>query len=163
SGNFLFEHLRAGRYKVIAQSSAGKTTSQEVVLADGQRLDGVLLQMVSGALLSGTVSGLPAGRLSGVRIIASAESYNDSTVTDDSGKFTLHDVPSGVVRFNANTSFLSRRSTAKTVEIPDGATEFSVEIAFEGASRLSGRVTRGPTPISGLFVNANPVNGGSPG
>jgi large repetitive protein len=158
SGNFLFEHLQAGRFKVIAQSNDGKTISQEVVLSDGQRLTGVLLQMASGALLQGTVSGLPTGRLGGIRVSASAPNYNDNTTTDDSGKYSLANVPSGVVRLNANTSFLSGRSTSQSVEIPPGAPEFTADIVFQGASRLSGRVVRGDTPLSGVYVNANPIS-----
>src|SRR5262249_34062866 len=42
SGNFLFEHLQAGRFKVIAQSNDGKTISQEVVLSDRQAMAGRL-------------------------------------------------------------------------------------------------------------------------
>ena len=62
SGNFLFEHLKAGRYRVTARSNAGSSTPKEVVLAESQRMDGVLLEMASGALVRGTVSGLPAER-----------------------------------------------------------------------------------------------------
>jgi protocatechuate 3,4-dioxygenase beta subunit len=157
SGNFLFEHLQAGRYKLTAQSNTGKTTSREVAVADGQRADGVLLQMATGTLVNGTVSGLPAGRLGGVRINANGSNYADSTTTDDTGKFTLRDVPSGAIRFNATTGALAGRSTAVSVEIPDGSPQFPVEIVFQGASRLAGRVTRGETPLSGLFVNAFPT------
>ena len=157
SGNFVFEHLQAGRYKLTAQSNTGKTTAREVVVADGQRLDGVLLQMAAGTLVNGTVSGLPAGRLGGVRVNANGNNYGDSTVTDDSGKFTLRDVPSGTIRFNAMTGALAGRSTSVSAEIPDGSPQFSVDIVFQGASRLTGRVTRGDTPVSGLFVNAFPT------
>src|SRR6185295_17533426 len=59
SGAFLFEHLKAGRFKVRATSTTGKSASKEVVVADGQRQDGVLIEMAAGTLLRGTVSGLP--------------------------------------------------------------------------------------------------------
>ncbi len=157
AGGFLFEHLQAGRYQLTAQSSDGKTINQEVSLADGQRMTGVLLQMATGTLVQGTVSGLPAGRLGGVRVTANAQNYSDSTTTDDNGKFTLSNVPSGAVHFTANTSFLSGRSTSTNVVIPDGATQYTAEIAFQGASRLSGRLTRGDTALPGVFVNALPV------
>ena len=74
----------------------------------------------------------------------------------DSGAYSLHDVPSGVVRLQAMTSLLSGRSTTRTVEVPDGG-DFQADIAFQGASRLAGRVTRGDRPLSGLFVNALPI------
>lgn len=157
AGNFLFEHLKPGRFKIVAQGSTGKTTSREVVLADGQRLDGVLLEIATGSLLRGTVSGLPPGRLGGVRVNSSGKDYNDSTLTDDAGAFTFKDVPAGAIHLQATTSFLSGRSTGKNIEVPDGAEEVSAEIVFEGISRLSGRVTRGEKPLGGLFVNANPL------
>ncbi|HSP95330.1 MAG TPA: carboxypeptidase regulatory-like domain-containing protein, partial [Thermoanaerobaculia bacterium] len=40
-------------------------------------------------------------------------------------------------------------------EVPEGG-DFQADIAFQGVSRLSGRVTRGDRPLSGLFVNALP-------
>jgi hypothetical protein len=156
AGGFLFDHLSAGRYKVTASGNTGMSVGKEVVVADGQQLTGVLVQMATGALLHGTVSGLPAGQVGGVRVVASTTNYSDSTQTDDSGAYLLHDVPSGVIRLQATTSFLSGRSTSKTVEIPDGGSDFQADIAFQGISRLAGRVTRGDRPQAGLFVVAMP-------
>src|SRR5262249_62112774 len=94
SGNFVFDHLQAGRYRVVAQSSDGKTTNQEVVLATSQNLTGVLLQMAAGTPLQVTVSGLPAGRLGGGRRGASAGNYNGNATTHGSGKYSLQNGPS---------------------------------------------------------------------
>ena len=156
SGAFLFEHLRSGRYRLTAQTTSGNSQPTDVVLADNQSQGGVLIQMITGALLHGTVSGLPAGRLGGVRIFANGNGYNDSATTDDNGHYQLANVPSGIIRLNASTSFLQGRSTSQTVEIGDGATDVPADIVFQGASTLSGRVTRASQPLSGLFVNANP-------
>ncbi len=123
-----------------------------MVLSDNQRADGIVLQTMTGTLLRGTVSGLPASALGGLRIFASSSGYSDGATTDADGHFTIPDVPSGVVRVAASTSLLQGRSAQTTVEIPEGAPEFPVEIAFEGSSRLSGQVTRGGRPISGLIV-----------
>ncbi len=155
SGNFLFEHLTGGRFKLIASGNTGKSTAKEVVVAENQRVDGVLVEMATGTTVHGTVSGLPAGQLGGVRIIASGKDYSDSAQTDDGGTFVLHDVPAGVVHLQAATSFLAGRSTGKTFEVPDGG-DFQADIAFQGVSRLAGRVTRGERPLSGLFINAFP-------
>jgi hypothetical protein len=141
---------------VTASSNTGKTTAKDVVVGDNQPLTGVLMQMATGTLLHGTVTGLPAGRLGGVRIMAFETNYSDNTVTDDSGNWALHDVPAGVIRLQATTSFLSGRTTTKTVEVPDGGADVQADIAFQGASRLAGRVTRGDRPVSGLFVNVFP-------
>jgi hypothetical protein len=154
-GNFSFEHLKAGRYRVSAQSNAGATAWKDVVLGENQRQDGVLLEMATGATILGTVSGLP-GSLGGVRVFASTKDYSDSAVTGDDGRFTLRDVPSGVLRLQASTAFPSMRSTSKNLEVPEGATEVPVDIVFEGTSRLSGRVTRGENPLPNAFVSATP-------
>jgi protocatechuate 3,4-dioxygenase beta subunit len=154
TGNFLFEHLKPGRYRVSAKSNAGGTAWKDVVLAESQRLDGVLLATETGALVRGTVSGLPSGRLGGVRIFASGKDYEDNAITGDDGRFTLNDVPAGVVRLYAMTSFPSSRTTSKNVEVPESAEEVPVDIVFEGSSRLAGRVTRGERPVSGVVVSA---------
>ncbi|HEV8232674.1 MAG TPA: carboxypeptidase regulatory-like domain-containing protein [Thermoanaerobaculia bacterium] len=156
SGNFAFEHLKAGRYSVSAQSNAGTTAWKDVVLGESQRQDGVLLEMAAGATIQGTVSGLPSANVAGVRIFASSKDYQDGAVTGDDGRFTLRDVPSGVLRLQASTAFPSMRSTSKNLDVPEGAAEVPVEIVFEGTSRLSGRVTRGEKPISNAFVSATP-------
>lgn len=156
AGAFRFDHLGAGRFRLTARSNKGTSPPKEVILTENQRQDGVALQVSSGTILDGTVSGLPAGQLGNVRVTAGAAGYRDSAMTDDSGKFTLRDAPSGVVTLTASTSFLQGRTASKTVEIPDGAAEMPVEIVFQGTSRLTGRVTRGGSPLSGLFVLAAP-------
>jgi protocatechuate 3,4-dioxygenase beta subunit len=156
SGAFLFDHLRAGRYQLVSQGGAGTSAAREVVLSDGQPMDGVLLQIAGGTLLRGTVSGLPAGSLGGLRVSASTSSHSDMTTTDADGRFTLTDVPAGVVRLNASTAFPQSRSAQTTVEVAEGVPEMPVEITFEGGSKLSGRITRAGKAQPGLMVLAVP-------
>jgi hypothetical protein len=99
--------------------------------------------------------------LGGVHIWAFAADYSDSTVTDESGAFTLQDVPSGMVRIRAATSRPSDRSVIKTAEIPEAGGEVSVQISFEGTGRLAGRVTQGDRPLSGAWMSASPEGAGS--
>jgi protocatechuate 3,4-dioxygenase beta subunit len=156
SGNFSFEHLKAGRYSVSARTNAAATAWKDVVLGESQQLDGVLLEMAAGATIRGTVSGLAGDKVGGVRVFASTKDYSDSAATGDDGRFTFRDVPSGVVRLQASVPFPAMRSTTKNVDVPEGATEVPVEIVFEGNSRLAGRVTRGDKPVSSAFVSATP-------
>jgi protocatechuate 3,4-dioxygenase beta subunit len=156
NGGFLFEHLRAGRYRLTAQGASGSSQPAEVLLGENQSQGGVMVQMISGALVHGSVTGLPPGRLGGVRITASGSGYSDSTLTDDNGGYSLSNVPAILVRLNASTSFLQGRSTSKTVQVAENTPDVSVDIAFDGLSSLSGRVTRGEQPLGGLFVNAVP-------
>ncbi len=156
AGAFRFDHLGAGRYQLSAQSKAMASTPQQIVLAENQPMDGVQLPVASGAEIDGTVSGLPADKLGGVNITATADGYRGTAVTGTDGKFTLQNVPTGVVRLSASTAFPAARTTAQTVEVADDATTMPVEIAFQGASRLAGQVTRGGQPLPGLAVNASP-------
>lgn len=156
AGNFLFGHLRPGRYRVRAEAPAGKAPPKEVVLTENQRLDGVMLALTGGTAVRGTVTGLPAGSLGGIRISASARDYSDMTTTDEAGRFLLRDVPAGSLRIAATTAMMSGRTALKNFEVPEGAAEFPADIAFEGSSRLAGRITRGERPLAGIFVNASP-------
>ncbi|MFN2386367.1 MAG: carboxypeptidase regulatory-like domain-containing protein [Thermoanaerobaculia bacterium] len=155
-GNFLFEHLRAGRYRVTAESPSGKTPAKEVVLTENQRLDGVLLTVAAGTAVRGTVTGLPDRSRGGLRVSGTARDFNDQTTTDETGRFLLRDVPAGSLAVRVSTAMMSGRTVSKTFEVPEGAAEFPVEIAFEGSSRLAGRITRADRPLAGAFVNASP-------
>lgn len=156
AGTFLFEHLKPGRYRLTAQGSMGTSAPREVVLTEAQRMEGVLLEMATGALVRGSVGGLPPAQRGGVQVWAMAKDFNDSAVTDDEGRFTLRDVPVGPLRLMASTSWMSGRSAQKAVEVPEGVSEVVAEILFEGTSRLAGRVTRGDKPMPGLTVLASP-------
>lgn len=166
SGNFLFDHLRAGRYLLTATTAAGTTAPKEVVLGENQAQSGILLQATSGALVHGTVTGLPSAQLGGVRVNASLPSYTGSAVTDDSGNFSIPNVPNSpaaVLRLTAITAPISGRSTTQSVSIEEGVTDVPVQIEFQGASSLSGRVTQGGQPMSGLMVIATGDGSGAQG
>ncbi len=156
SGAFHFDHLTAGRYRLTAQTQSASSTPQDLVLADGQPMDGVRVTVASGAEVDGIVSGLPSGQLGGVNVSASATGFQASVVTSDDGHFTLTSVPPGVVRISGATAMPSVRTVAKTVEVSADDTQVSVELAFEGGSRLSGAVTRAGQPVTQFTVNATP-------
>jgi protocatechuate 3,4-dioxygenase beta subunit len=166
NGNFLFDHLRAGRYVLTATTSAGTTAPREIVLSENQAQSGILLQATTGALVHGTVTGLPPGQLGGVRVNASLPSYSGSAVTDDNGSFSIPNVPNSpaaILRLTATTAPISGRSTTQSVSIEEGVTDVPVQIEFQGASSLSGRVTQGGQPMSGLMVIAAGDGSGAQG
>ncbi|HTY42350.1 MAG TPA: carboxypeptidase regulatory-like domain-containing protein [Thermoanaerobaculia bacterium] len=160
-GGFRFDHLTAGRYRLTAQTKTASSTPQDLVVADGQPMDGVRVAVATGVEVDGAVTGLPAGQLGGVNISASATGFNGSAVTADDGTFTLTSVPEGVLRVTASTSMPSVRTVAKTIETSADQSPMSVELAFQGASRLSGQVTRGGQPLSQFSITAvpNPPDG----
>ena len=156
NGGFHFDHLAAGRYRLTAQTKTASSTPQDLVVADGQPMDGVRVTVASGSEIDGAVTGLPPGQLGGVSVSATATGFQSSTTTSDDGHFTIASAPPGVVRIIASTTMPSVRTETKTVEVGDDGSPASVEIAFDGASRLSGNVTRGGKPVTQFSLSATP-------
>jgi protocatechuate 3,4-dioxygenase beta subunit len=156
NGAFQFDHLTAGRYRLTAQTKTASSTPQDLVVSDGQPMDGVRVTVATGAEIDGVVTGLPSGQLGGVNISASATGFQSSVTTSDDGHFTITSAPSGVVRIGAATTMPSVRTVAKTVEIGDSDTQVSVELAFEGTSRLSGTVSQGGKPVTQFYISVTP-------
>ena len=156
AGLFRFEHLAAGRYRLSAQSKTASSSPQEIVLAEGQPMDGVQLAVATGVEIDGTVSGLSADKLGGVNVTATATGYRGTAVTGSDGKFTLQGVAPGVVRFTASTPMPGGRAAAQNVDVGDDAAQMPVEIAFQGGSSLSGTVTRAGKPLPAVTVAAAP-------
>jgi hypothetical protein len=149
AGNFIFDHLTAGRFKVTASSNTGKTTAKDVVVGDNQPLTGVLMQMATGTLLHGTVTGLPAGRLGGVRVMAFETNYSDNTVTDDSGNWAAPRRSAGVIRLRRRRrSFRAvrrpRPSKSRTAAQMSRPTSRSRRLAPRGARHARGPPGLGP-------------------
>jgi len=165
SGGFRFEHLKEGRYRLTAREQAGRAATSEVVLTAGQSADGVVLQLSAGATLRGRVTGLRPEELSRLTINAYRDDYEATTRSDPDGTFVLSDVPPGAVRVSAAPSRWASggRSVSKNVEVPEGAAEVPVELAFEGSSRLEVRVTRRGEPLSGIELRVDPDPISSPG
>jgi 5-hydroxyisourate hydrolase-like protein (transthyretin family) len=163
AGAFQFTHLKEGRYRLTARSSGGQSAAREVTIAEGQSQGGVELEIASGTLVRGHVSGLPAEQLGGVTVgatnaqpgIGPTDAFFARATSDEQGKFLIPNVPGGPLRLQARSSWPGR-SVSKNVEIPAGAEELPVEIAFTGSSRLSGRVTRHDRGVSSLHALADP-------
>jgi protocatechuate 3,4-dioxygenase beta subunit len=156
NGGFHFDHLAAGRYRLTAQTKTASSTPQDLVVADGQPMDGVRVTVASGSEIDGVVTGLPSGQLGGVNVSATSTGFQSSVTTSDDGHFTIANAPSGVVRITASTTMPSVRTVAKTVEIGDDGSPASVEMGFDGASRLSGNVTQGGKPVTQFAISATP-------
>jgi protocatechuate 3,4-dioxygenase beta subunit len=157
AGGFSFDHLRPGRFRLTARAPQGQPPPKDLVLTENERQEGVLLAIRgAGTRIRGTVTGLPREKLGTIRISGNAKDWGDSTLTDDSGAFTFTDVPAGMVRFFAMGQNGMSRSTSKTVEVPEGASELPVEVSFDGNSRLTGRVTRADRPVTSAWIFAAP-------
>ena len=112
SGNFRFGAPERGPLPRFG-ALEGEVDPKEVVLAESQRLDGVLLETASGALLEGHRCRLPAERRGGIRIFASGRDYGTARPPTTR---SLHAArrPSGSPARSASTAFPSSRSASKS-------------------------------------------------
>jgi len=156
AGAFSFYNLRAGRYRIRAETSHGQTRPREILLRENERLTGVLLVLEEGATIRGRVRGLAPGELQRLRVLAlGPRDFMTSASTDPEGVFILRGVPAGGVRVSA--MMRSGRSISKFIEVPEDIPELSLDIDFPSGSRLSGQVRQAGQPVAAAVVSASPV------
>jgi len=161
-GRFRFDRLHTGRYTLAAslrdQSSA---PVEAVVTGDDSREVQIVLS--AGAVVRGTVTGLPEVRLAGIDVSAHGRDFFATTRTAAGGTFELTGVPEGVVTLNAMIGdfFSGSRSAsaATTLTIAAGQAEATAEIVFEQGFRVDGHVTRAGRPVADAVVMAFPESG----
>ena len=168
SGRFRFDHLAPGRYTLRA-SGAGRASNavEAVVVADASKED-VVLVLSGGAAVRGTVKGLTEPLRGRVSVEASGpDGYWETRRAGADGRFELSGVPAGTIRVRASAGdLLGGSSLAATgvVTIAEGQTDAEVEVVFEGASTLTGKVTRGGRPAVYALVSVfekKSLSGGS--
>jgi hypothetical protein len=149
---FSYEHLPAGRYRLRGQSG-GASISKDIVLAENERLEGIVLALGAGHSVRGTITGLGPEELPRVSVFMQREdddapgSFQEGV--DERGAYVLQGVQPGRATIFADHSM--RRQLSKTIEIPADA-DLTVNFDFPSGARLSGRVTRGGKPWSGVHV-----------
>jgi protocatechuate 3,4-dioxygenase beta subunit len=152
SSVFSFSGLAAGAYRLTAETNLGQTKPQEIVLHENERVTGLLLVVQAGATIRGKVTGLRSDE-SRVEISVQRQGVNVGTAsTDTDGTYVIHGLPTGRVEVLAYS--YSGRSISKSVEIPKGTLELTLNIEFPLEARLSGRVTRGGQPVVNKIVSA---------
>lgn len=152
AGEFDFPRLAPGRYQLSARG-AGLSAEREIALAINERLEGLVIAMRGGHDIRGVVSGLKPEDLRSTSVSASREGVYGLSVdamVDERGAYTLQNVTPGRVHVVANAR--SRGQISKAVEMPADA-DLTVNLEFPRGARLTGRVTRGGKPLSGVSVN----------
>jgi hypothetical protein len=155
TGAFSFTGLAAGRYQLTAEASLGHTNTQEIVLRESEPLTGLVLTVKAGATIRGQVTGLRPDEPKVVEIVAQGQGgFLGAASTNSDGSYAIHGVPGGPVKVMAQT--YSQRIVSRSIEIPEGAQELTLNIEFPRVARLSGRVTRGGKPVAARIVSASP-------
>ncbi|HSN69102.1 MAG TPA: carboxypeptidase regulatory-like domain-containing protein, partial [Thermoanaerobaculia bacterium] len=151
NGNFRIEGLTPGRYTFFARTEGASETLRDVDIATSGP---IRITMKTGGVVSGRVTGLQPSELSSANVnVSSASGYASASVRND-GTFRVEGAPVGNVRVVASsgTGIGSRRQTApKAIEVTAGG-ETYVDLDFGSGNRVSGRVTRGGSPVGGANV-----------
>jgi hypothetical protein len=160
AGEFSFSSLEAGTYRVTGRGPGGSIT-RDFALAEGERIEGVILVLRGGRTIRGTISGLRPAELRNlsIHIHRDGEIAAPSTpaTINDRGEYEVRDVQPGRVRVAADVSM--RRQLARTVDVPANS-DITVDFDFPRGARVSGRVTQRGRPITGVWVEPRPTTEG---
>lgn len=161
-GRFRFDRLAPGRYTLSASLRSQSSDPVEAVVT-GETGQEVTLTLEDGAVVHGTVSGLPEVELNGVSVTANGpDGYFASSRTGVDGTFELTGVPEGTISLRATAgSFVDSTRTAQaSVTLGPGQPDAYAEVIFEPGIRVEGTVTRSGEPVADAFVTASPETGG---
>jgi hypothetical protein len=157
AGEFSFPNLAAGTYRVTGSGPGGSVT-REFVLAESERMEGVILAVRGGRTVRGTITGLSPAELKALSILAHREDHMAAThspaAINERGEYELRDVPPGRVRVAADVTM--RRQLARSVTVPAN-TDVTVDFDFPRGARVSGRVTQRGRPIAGAWLEPRPT------
>lgn len=152
SGEFSYQNLPAGRYKITGQA-AGMTAEREITLAANERIEGIVLALGAGHSIRGVVTGLRPETLERVNIEWDNHGSGGPPApvrVDARGAYELRGVPPG--RVNVRAEVRNSRALSRTVEMPRDR-DLTVNFEFPSGARLSGRVTHRGKPVVGARVN----------
>jgi hypothetical protein len=143
TGQFAFEHLRAGRYRV-AIVAAGRRATHELTLGEDEINQNVVLMLDAGRRIRGTLRGVLPKHLDRVQIVVRHVSKPGTirAVIDRQGAYALNSVPPGnVVMTVAGPSL----QFEKLVVVPADE-DVTLDIDYPSGARISGRITQGGKP-----------------
>lgn len=149
-GVFSFGQLLAGSYLLTSTTSAG-SAREKIELVSEERRSGVILTVVAGRTLRGTIRGLRPDQLENafISVMSTSPRQFFSSRPDDQGAYALKGLSPGKVTLTAATR--SRRMQ-KTVDVPADR-DVVLDIVFPPGARLSGRVTQGGKPAADTSIS----------
>lgn len=154
TGQFSYKHMRPGRYRVSAQTSAG-SAMQEIELGQDEIKERIALVVEAGRSIRGMVIGLRPDQLDRVHILLRSDEKpaSFSARADQQGAYALNGVPAGRAVI---TALGPGRHFDKTVIVPADQ-DVALDIIFPAGARLSGRVTQAGKPVVGKNLWMRPV------
>jgi hypothetical protein len=156
TGEFKFEQLSPGPYRISGEIQGGAPVSREFVITKNQRIDGVVLAFVEGRRIRGRVVGLRPEELKRVRIGVSRDGQGagfSNIGVDAEGAYEVRGVQAGRVSLVAEAP---GRQVSRNIDVPSDA-DVTVNLDFPAGVRVSGRVTRGGAPLVGVGVRPRPA------
>lgn len=139
TGQFVFEHLAASRYRLVADTKAGRV-SHDMTLGEEESAN-VVLVLDAGRRIGGTIKGFRPELRGRIQVVARHE-YKPGlfrATIEQQGTYALNGVPPGnvvVSVFGPSLQFNQR------VVVPSEA-DVTLDIEYPSGARLSGIVTQG--------------------
>jgi protocatechuate 3,4-dioxygenase beta subunit len=157
-GGYVLSGVASGPWIVRATLAGHQPSDRPVEVPAGARLDDVDLQMESGGVIFGTVTGstglLERGVLVRAKLEARPKAPGESreTYSDVNGEFELDELRPGTWSIGRG-----REGARQTVELAAGA-RLRVDIAAELVGTVSGRLLAEGLPIEGLVMARRAVD-----
>jgi hypothetical protein len=155
-GRFERSGLAPGRYRLSAESEAGRSREVQVSLRNGQRIEGLELRLEGVHAIRGTVTGLSAAErevttvqlLRGERWEIGIDGPLQAALGTD-GRYVLERVAPGPARLMAVVG--EGRRLEKAFEMPADR-DLTIDFGFPAGFRLSGQVRRGGETAPRMWV-----------
>ena len=154
-GRFEFKHVRAGVYRLFAQSDGRVRRNRQVTVADG-RPTRVAMALEAGRRMTGVVSGLANGERVTFSYSRHGERVHVGSGYHANGAYAAQVVPSGPLQVSAKTT----AGRSMTRAISDETGHAVVDFPFPGGSVLKGVVRAGNTPMRAQVTVVPQEDGG---
>jgi hypothetical protein len=155
TGEFTFQHLPAGRYRLSGSGPAGAAT-KEITLAHNERLEGVMLTLSPGRTVRGVVRGLRPEQVAETMVILHSiekPGTRANARVDEQGSYALHGVAPGRAQISV---FGSSRQLDKEISVPADQ-DLTLDFDFPAGFPLHGRVSQRGKAVAGHTVWVRPV------
>lgn len=156
AGQFSFNHMPPGQYRVSADTSAG-SASHEFMLGQDEIKQDITLIVGEGRSVRGTLrdAGGQTERLQRARIMLTSQSSAVFTARPDERRaYSFNGVPPGRAVI---TVFTDELQFEKPVDVPADR-DVTVDLVIPTGARLSGRVTRGGKPAAHRTIWMSPAD-----